>query len=108
MAALANNSGQSKAVAILFGRGWWLAPLTIPQKQLQCGSLWFTCFMISEPKPPDSSTGRMLFALLVAAGGAFVQFGLFRATGLLRPLLAVSTLTFDHRPAISWNKISTP
>ena len=66
-----------------------LSPLTIPQKQLQCGSLWFTCFMISEPKPPDSSTGRILFALLVAAGAAFVQFGLFGANGLPWSLLAV-------------------
>jgi len=82
--------------AILFGRAWWLGdPLAIPLQQLQSGALLlFTFFMISDPKTtPDSRTGRILFALLVAAGAAFVQFGLFRTNGLLWSLAAVSILT---------------
>ena len=82
--------------AILFGRAWWLGdPLAIPLKQLQSGALLlFTFFMISDPKTtPNSRTGRILFALLVAAGAAFVQFGLFRTNGLLWSLATVSVLT---------------
>ena len=72
--------------AILFGRAYWLGdPLTIPVKQLQSGSLLlFTFFMISDPKTtPDSRTGRILFAVLVAVGAAYVQFVLYRTNGLL-------------------------
>ena len=82
--------------AILFGRAWWLGdPLAIPLQQLQSGALLlFTFFMISDPKTtPDSRAGRILFALLVATGAAFVQFGLFRTNGLLWSLAAVSILT---------------
>ena len=46
--------------------------------------LVFAFFMISDPKTtPNSRAGRMLFALLVALGAAFVQFRLFRTNGLL-------------------------
>jgi len=82
--------------AILFGRAWWLGdPLAIPMKQFQSGALLlFTFFMISDPKTtPDSRAGRILFALLVAAGAGFVQFGLYRTNGLLWSLVAVSVLT---------------
>jgi len=73
-------------LAILFGRALWLGqPMSIPLHQLQNGAfLLFTFFMISDPKTtPDSRAGRILFAVLVAAGAGWVQFGLFRTNGLL-------------------------
>ncbi len=82
--------------AILFGRAWWLGdPWTIPLKQLQSGALLlFTFFMISDPKTtPDSRAGRILFASLVAAGAAYVQFGLFHTNGLLWSLALCSLAT---------------
>lgn len=82
--------------AILFGRAWWLGdPLAIPLKQFHSGALLlFAFFMISDPKTtPDSRAGRIVFALLVAGGAAFVQFGLYRTNGLLWSLVAVSVLT---------------
>jgi len=82
--------------AILFGRALWLGdPSTIPLKQLQSGALLlFTFFMISDPKTtPDSRPGRILFALLVAAGAAYVQFVLYRTNGLLWSLALCSMLT---------------
>jgi Na+-transporting NADH:ubiquinone oxidoreductase subunit NqrB len=82
--------------AILFGRAFWLGdPAAIPLKQLQSGALLlFTFFMISDPKTtPDSRAGRILFALLVAAGAAYVQFGLYRTNGLLWSLAVCSVLT---------------
>lgn len=78
-------------VAILLGRAWWLGlPLSIPLHQLQNGAfLLFAFFMISDPKTtPDSRAGRILFAFLVAAGAALIQFGLFRTNGLLWSLAA--------------------
>ncbi|HEY3153718.1 MAG TPA: RnfABCDGE type electron transport complex subunit D [Candidatus Binatia bacterium] len=82
--------------AILFGRAFWLGdPWAIPLKQLQSGALLlFTFFMISDPKTtPDSRAGRILFAIIVAAGTAYVQFSLYRTNGLLWSLVACSALT---------------
>jgi len=82
--------------AILFLRALWLGdPWSIPMKQLQSGALLlFTFFMISDPKTtPDSRSGRILFALLVAAGAAYVQFALYRTNGLLWSLAICSMLT---------------
>jgi Na+-transporting NADH:ubiquinone oxidoreductase subunit NqrB len=82
--------------AILFGRAFWFGdPLTIPVKQLQSGALLlFTFFMISDPKTtPDARAGRILFAVLVAAGAAYVQFALYRTNGLLWSLAVCSALT---------------
>jgi Na+-translocating ferredoxin:NAD+ oxidoreductase RnfD subunit len=82
-------------VGILFGRSFWLGdPLAIPFKQLQSGSLLlFAFYMISDPKTtPDSRLGRVLFAILVAAGAAYVQFGLYRTNGLLWSLALCSLL----------------
>ena len=87
--------------AILFARAYWLGdPWAIPLKQLQSGALLlFTFFMISDPKTtPDSRLGRIVFALLVAAGAAYVQFGLYRTNGLLWSLAVCSVLT----PVIDW------
>jgi hypothetical protein len=67
--------------------------MTIPIHRLQNGALLlFRFFMISDPKTtPDSRTGRILFALLVAVGAAFVQFNSFDTTAALEP--ALSSLT---------------
>jgi Na+-transporting NADH:ubiquinone oxidoreductase subunit NqrB len=103
-------------VGILFGRSFWLGdPWAIPFKQLQSGSLLlFAFYMISDPKTtPDSRLGRVLFAILVAAGAAYVQFGLYRTNGLLWSLALCSFLT----PVIDsllpgtryeWNSHSAP
>lgn len=82
-------------LAVLFGRALWLGqPLAIPLHQLESGAfLLFTFFMISDPKTtPDSRTGRVLFALLVALGAGFVHFVLYRPNGLLLSLAFLSPL----------------
>ena len=86
---------------LLFGRSWYLGePLTIPLHRLQSGALLlFTFFMISDPKTtPDSRAGRVLFAALVAFGGWYVQFRLFRTNGLLWSLAVFSLAV----PLIDW------
>ena len=87
--------------SILFGRAFWLGdPSAIPLKQLQSGALLlFAFYMISDPKTtPDSRVGRILFAVLVAAGAAYVQFGIYRTNGLLWSLALFSLVTplIDH------------
>jgi enediyne biosynthesis protein E5 len=87
--------------ALLFGRSFYLGePLTIPLHRLESGALLlFTFFMISDPKTtPDSRTGRVLFAALVAFGAWYVQFRLFRTNGLLWSLASCSMLV----PVIDW------
>jgi Na+-transporting NADH:ubiquinone oxidoreductase subunit NqrB len=79
--------------ALLFGRSMYLGePMAIPLHRLESGALLlFTFFMISDPKTtPDSRAGRVLFAALVASGGWYVQFRLFRTNGLLWSLAAFS------------------
>ena len=81
--------------ALLLGRALLLGdPLSIPRHQLQSGALLlFSFFMISDPKTtPDSRTGRMLFAALVALGAWYVQFRLFRPSGILWSLAVCSAL----------------
>lgn len=99
--------------ALLFGRSTWLGePWTIPLHRLESGALvLFAFFMISDPRTtPDSRTGRLLFALAVAAGAHAVQFKLFRPNGLLWSLAVCSLLVplvdrmipgapFEWRPA---------
>jgi len=73
-------------MTLVFGRSLWLGePMTIPVHRLESGALLlFTFFMISDPRTtPNSRTGRVLFALLVACGAWYVQFRLFRTNGLL-------------------------
>jgi Na+-transporting NADH:ubiquinone oxidoreductase subunit NqrB len=80
-------------LGLVFGRSIWLGePMSIPLHRLQSGALLlFAFFMISDPKTtPDSRAGRLLFAALVAAGGWYVQFRLFRTNGLLWSLALVS------------------
>src|SRR5262249_37080981 len=66
--------------------------LTIPIHRLENGALLlFAFFMISDPKTtPDARLGRFVFAALVAFGGWYVQFRLFRTNGLLWSLALFS------------------
>jgi enediyne biosynthesis protein E5 len=82
-------------VGLLFIRALWLGdPLTIPQHQIESGALLiFSFFMISDPKTtPDSRTGRVVYALLVALAALYVQFGFFKPNGPLWGLIACSPL----------------
>ena len=88
-------------LGLLFGRSAYLnEPVEIPLHRLQSGTLLlFAFFMISDPRTtPDSRAGRLLFAALVAAGGWYVQFRLFRTNGLLWSLAAFSLLV----PLLDW------
>jgi enediyne biosynthesis protein E5 len=81
--------------ALVFGRSLWLGePMTIPIHRLENGALLlFAFFMISDPRTtPDRRSGRVLFAVLVALGAAYVQFRLFRTNGLLWSLAVCSPL----------------
>jgi Na+-transporting NADH:ubiquinone oxidoreductase subunit NqrB len=82
-------------VAILLGRALYLGdPLAIPLKQIQSGALLlFTFFMITDPKTtPDRRSARMLFAVLVAAVGAWLQFVHFMPQALMYALFFASPL----------------
>lgn len=82
-------------VGLLIARALWLGdPLTIPMHQIESGTLLiFSFFMISDPKTtPDSRTGRIFFAFLVAVAALSVQFVLFRPNGPLWGLIACSPL----------------
>ena len=88
-------------VALQIGRALWLGdPIAIPLHRLENGGLLlFAFFMISDPKTtPDSRTGRLLFAALVAAGAYYVQFRLFRTNGLLWSLALSSFVV----PLLDW------
>ena len=81
--------------AILFARAAWIGqPWTVPLHQLESGSLLlFAFFMISDPKTtPDARPARFLFGALVAAGAAFVAFVLFKPSGPIWSLVALSPL----------------
>jgi Na+-transporting NADH:ubiquinone oxidoreductase subunit NqrB len=88
-------------VGLQIGRALWLGdPVAIPLHRLENGGLLlFAFFMISDPKTtPDSRTGRLLFAALVAAGAYYVQFRLFRTSGLLWSLALCSFVV----PILDW------
>lgn len=75
--------------AMLFGRALWLGdPLAIPLHQMQNGALLiFAFFMISDPRTtPNSATGRVLFALLVASVAYTIQFIYYQPNG---PIIAL-------------------
>ena len=81
--------------SLVVGRSLWLGePLAIPLHRLESGAfLLFSFFMISDPKTtPDSRVARVLFAMVVAFGAAYVQFRLFRTNGMLWALAAASPL----------------
>jgi Na+-transporting NADH:ubiquinone oxidoreductase subunit NqrB len=80
---------------LLLGRAVWLGdPLAIPFHQLQNGAfLLFTFFMISDPKTsPDSRTGRIAYAGLVAVLAVWIQFAMFEPTALLWALVCCAPL----------------
>jgi enediyne biosynthesis protein E5 len=82
-------------VSLLFIRALWLGdPFTIPLHQIESGALLiFSFFMISDPKTtPDSRTGRVVYALLVALAALYVQFWFFKPNGPLWGLIACSLL----------------
>jgi len=88
-------------VTLVIGRSWWLGePLAIPLHRLQNGALViFTFFMISDPRTtPDSRTGRIAFALLVALGAYYIQFRLFRTNALLWSLACAAPIV----PLVDW------
>lgn len=79
--------------ALLVGRSLWLGdPLAIPLHRLANGALvLFAFFMISDPRTtPDSRAGRILFAIVVAAGAYVIQFRLFQTNPLLWSLAVCS------------------
>jgi len=80
-------------VALLVGRALWLGdPLDVPLHRLANGALvLFAFFMISDPRTtPDSRPGRLLFAIVVAAGAYVIQFHLFQTNPLLWSLAVCS------------------
>lgn len=82
-------------VAILLARAFYLGdPLALPMKQMQSGALLlFAFFMITDPKTtPDRRSARMLFAVLVAAVGAWLQFAHYMPQGLMYALFFASPL----------------
>jgi len=82
-------------VGLLIARALWLGdPLTIPLHQFESGTLLiFSFFMITDPKTtPNSRSGRIAFAFLVALTALSVQFVLFRPNGPLWGLLICSPL----------------
>lgn len=79
--------------ALLVGRTLWLGdPLEIPLHRLANGALvLFAFFMISDPRTtPDSRAGRILFAVVVAAGAYVIQYRLFQTNPLLWSLAICS------------------
>ena len=87
--------------AILFGRAVWIGQSwAVPLHQLESGSLLlFSFFMISDPKTtPNARAARFLFGTLVALGAAFVAFVLFKPSGPIWSLVALSPLVplLDH------------
>ena len=86
---------------LVLARSAWLGePMAIPIHRLQNGALLiFAFFMISDPRTtPDRRAGRVIFALVVALGAAFVQFRLFRTNGLLWSLAVFAPTV----PLIDW------
>ena len=82
-------------IGLLFARAIWLGdPLTIPLHQVESGALLiFAFFMISDPKTtPDSRSGRIVYALIVALAALYVQFGFFRPNGPLWGLIVCAPL----------------
>lgn len=77
--------------AFMFGRALWLDdPFSIPLHQLQNGALLiFAFFMISDPKTtPNSATGRVLYALMVASVAYIIQFVYYQPNGLILALIS--------------------
>lgn len=87
--------------ALVYGRALWLGdPLSIPTHQMQSGALLiFAFFMISDPKTtPDSRTGRLVYAALVASIGFSIQFGMYNSAGIILALILTAPIVpfIDH------------
>lgn len=83
-------------VGLVVGRGLVLGdPLNIATHRLQSGAfLIFAFFMISDPKTtPDSRTGRIVFAVLVALAAYYGTFARFEPNALLFALAACALAT---------------
>lgn len=81
--------------SILLARALWLGdPLAIPLKQMQSGALLlFAFFMISDPRTtPDRRSARILYAVLVAGLGAWLQLWHWKPEGLIYALFFASPL----------------
>ena len=81
--------------ALVFGRSLWIGePPRVPLYRLQDGGLLlFTFFMISDPKTtPDSRTGRIAFAGLVASVAFVLKFGFQIHAGLVFALVLSAPL----------------
>ena len=75
--------------ALLVARALWLGdPLAIPLHHIQNGALLiFAFFMISDPKTtPNTATGRIMYAMLVAGIAFAIQFVFYQPNG---PILAL-------------------
>jgi Na+-transporting NADH:ubiquinone oxidoreductase subunit NqrB len=85
----------SHAALLLLRAAWLGDPLAIPLHQLQSGSLLiFTFFMISDPRTsPDSSVGRLVFAVTVAVAAHYLAFVMQMRPALYVALIALSPLT---------------
>ncbi|MBJ6610219.1 MAG: RnfABCDGE type electron transport complex subunit D [Candidatus Thiothrix moscowensis] len=100
---------------LLFLKAAWLGdPWSIPQHQLQNGSLLlFSFFMLSDPKTtPAHPVGRILFGMSVALLAVWLQFRLFLPNAFLYALLALSPSVFLYNrwlnyPAFEWSKPTT-
>jgi len=75
-------------------------PLPVLVHQLSTGSLvLFAFFMISDPKTtPDSRTGRVLYAMVVASFALYLQHCLWKQNALIWSLFLLSPLV----PLIDW------
>jgi Na+-transporting NADH:ubiquinone oxidoreductase subunit NqrB len=83
--------------ALLLARSAWLGdPLAIPMHQIESGSLViFAAFMISDPKTsPQTSLGRLVFAILVAALAHVLAFQEQMRPALYFALVALNPLVF--------------
>ncbi len=81
--------------ALIFARAVWLGdPLSIPLHQIQSGALLiFAFFMISDPKTtPNSASGRVLFATLVAGIAYIIQFVYYQPNGPILALIVCAPL----------------
>jgi Na+-translocating ferredoxin:NAD+ oxidoreductase RnfD subunit len=86
---------------ILFGRAVWLGdPFAIPLHYLQNGALLiFAFFMISDPKTsPNTATGRIVFAAIVAMTAIIIQFSWYQPNGAILALVFAAPLVpfIDH------------
>lgn len=103
-------------LGLLFGRALWLGdPFAIPLHQIMNGTLLiFAFFMISDPKTtPDSRTGRILFACLVAAVAYVLRFVLYDTNALIWALAACSPLVpvvnlLLHGRRYEWPSLARP